>query len=150
MPSIYAEIEINAARSIVWRSLVQKQDWLKWNTFLYDRAPDQPFARGQSIPLSLKRLSDEAETEFQALITLIQPDVCLKWVAAAPGFQAEHVFELQEIGLNRTKYTHRENVSGALSRIFLPFIRQDEQQGLRRMANELKRYAERAHRYQGS
>jgi hypothetical protein len=143
MPSLYADIEINAPRAIVWQLLVQKEQWLKWNTFLFDRDADQPFATGRSIFLSLRRIPDEAETEFQAQITLMQPEVCLKWVASAPGFRAEHVFELQDIGLNRTKYTHRENVSGALSRLFLPFIRRDEQRGLRRMAYEIKQYAER-------
>lgn len=143
MPSIYADIEINAPKAVVWKALIHKETWLRWNTFLYDRAPDQPFQRGQTVPLSLKRLSDETETEFDAQITLMQPEACLKWLASAPGFRAEHVFELQEIGLRRTKYTHRENVSGALSGLFFPFIRKDEQQGLRRMAIELKRYAER-------
>jgi len=143
MPSIYAEIEINAPRSRVWQALIHKENWLKWNTFLYDRNPSQSFTRGQSILLSLKRLSDEAETEFRAHITLMQPNTCLKWVATAPGFRSEHVFELQDIGINRTKYAHRENVSGSLSSLFFPFIRRDEQQGLRRMATEIKHYTER-------
>ena len=145
MPSIYTDIEINVPRAIAWQILVQKEQWLRWNTFLFDRDTDHAFERGRSVFLSLRRLPDEAETEFQALITVMQPEVCLKWVASAPGFCAEHVFELQDIGVNRTKYTHRENVSGTLSRLFLPFIRRDEQRGLRRMAYELKHYAEQRH-----
>jgi hypothetical protein len=142
MPSLYTEIEINAPKSIVWRALVHKQDWLKWNTFLFDRDPTQPFKQGQTVSLSLRRTTGELDTEFQSLVTLVQPEVCLQWVTKAPGLKSEHVFELQEVGWDRTKYTHRQNLSGLLTSLFFSLMRQDEQQGLRRMARELKQYIE--------
>lgn len=143
MPSLYTEIDIYASRRKVWRSLVHKEKWAYWNTFLYDCDPHRPFVEGEEIWLSLQRVPGEEQTEFQPKVTLIQPGVCLKWVSTIPGFVSEHVFELQEIGRDRTKYIHQENFSGMLTRVFLPFIRQDEQQGIRRMARELKQYAER-------
>jgi hypothetical protein len=142
MPSLYAEIEINAPKSDVWRTLLRKQEWLKWNTFLYDRNSALPFKQGQVVQLSLRRLREEAETEFEPRITLLHPELCLRWVYTAPGFRSEHVFELLEIGWNRTKYVHQEHFSGMFTHLFLPFLRQDEQQGLRRMARELKLYVE--------
>lgn len=142
MPSLYAEIEINAPKSAVWQALIRKDHWLKWNTFLYDRNPTLPFKQGQTVQLSLKRLKDETETEFEPRILVLQPGVCLRWIYSAPGFRSEHVFELQEVGWNRTKYIHQETISGAMTFMFLPFLRQDEQQGLRRMARELKQYVE--------
>jgi hypothetical protein len=142
MPSLYTELEINSPRSRVWQILFHKEHWKYWNTFLYDCQPDRSFAQGREIFLSLKRVPGEDDIEFQPIVTLVQPGVCLKWVSTIPGFANEHVFELQDIGSDRTKYIHRENFSGALSRFFLPFIRQDEQQGIRRMARELKDYAE--------
>lgn len=143
MPSLYAEIEINAPKSAVWQTLVRKENWLKWNTFLYDRDPTLPFKQGQTVQLSLRRLREETETEFEPRIILLQPEVCLRWVYSAPGFRSEHVFELQEIGRNRTKYLHQETISGMMTFLFLPFLRKDEQQGLQRMARELKQYVER-------
>jgi hypothetical protein len=143
MPSLYTEIEIQAPKSIVWQALVRKEKWLQWNTFLYDRNAALPFKQGHIVQLSLKRVSAEAETEFEPRIVLLQPDVCLRWIYAAPGFRSEHIFELQEIGRNRTKYIHQEQLSGPMTVLFLPFLRQDEQQGLRRMARELKQYVER-------
>ncbi|MDX2214298.1 MAG: SRPBCC domain-containing protein [Oculatellaceae cyanobacterium bins.114] len=142
MPSVYTEIEINAPRAVVWQALVHKEDWLRWNTFLFDRSPNQQFERGRSLLLSLKRVAGEDETEFQAKITQVHSDVCLQWVSTAPGFRNEHIFELQDIGRGWTKYTHREQFSGFVTRLALPFIRQDEQQGLRRMARELKQHVE--------
>lgn len=142
MPSLYTEIEINAPRAVVWHALIEKDAWLKWNTFLFDRAPTKSFQQGRSVLLSLRRVFGEEETEFQAKVTLIQPNVCLRWVSSAPGFKNEQVFELQDAGVSWTKYTHRENFSGLVTRVALPLIRQDEQQGMRRMARELKQYAE--------
>ncbi len=142
MPSLYAEIEINASRRRVWQVLLQKEHWLYWNTYLYDCDDSRPFAPGQTVWLSLRRIPGDEETEFQPIVTLMQADVCLKWVSSIPGFAIEHVFQLQETGRDRTKYIHQENFSGALTRVFFPFIRQDEQQGIRRMARELKRYVE--------
>jgi len=142
MASLYAEIEINAPKQRVWQVLFHKERWQNWNTFLFDRDSTQPFKLGQEVFLSLKRISNEEETEFQPLITLLQPGICLSWVSAIPGFRNEYIFELQDIGLNRTKYVHKDTFSGFLTPVFLPFIRQDEQQGIKRMARELKRYVE--------
>lgn len=142
MPTLYTTIEIHATRRKVWLALVQKENWKYWNTFLYDCNPRQPLQQGQEIFLALRRVPGDEETEFQPVVTLVQPEVCLKWSAVIPGLISEHVFELQAIGRDRTQYTHQENVSGRLARFILPFIRQDEQQGIKRMAWELKRYVE--------
>lgn len=141
--SLYTEIEIEAPHQLVWQVLLQKEQWQYWNTFLFDLDASQPFKQGEEVSLALRRLPNEEETEFQPKVTLVQPQVCLAWVSQIPGFRNEYVFELQEIGMGRTKYVHRDNFSGFLSRVFLPFIRQDEQLGIKRMARELKRYAER-------
>lgn len=142
MPFLYTEIEINAPKSAVWQALIRKEHWLKWNTFLYDRNSALPFKQGQTVQLSLRRMQEESETEFEPRITLLQPNVCLRWFYQAPGFRSEHLFELQEVGRNRTKYLHQETVAGAVMLLFVPFLRQDEQKGIQRMARELKQYVE--------
>jgi hypothetical protein len=142
MPRLYSEIEINAPRSAVWQAVIYKQAWLKWNTYLFDRTPDQPFEQGRSVLLSLRRAIGEEETEFQATITRFQPNVCLAWVSLAPGFKNEHMFEMQDVGLRQTKYIHQQQFSGLFTRVVLPFTRHDEQQGMKRMAHELKQYVE--------
>lgn len=142
MPSLYTAIEIDAPRRVVWQALVSKDQWKYWNTFLYDCDPKHPFREGQRVLLSLRRQVGEAETEFEPIVTLIQPGTCLKWVSTIPGLVNEHVFELQEIGRDQVQFLYQENFSGILTRLVLPFIRQDEHQGMKRMARELKRYAE--------
>lgn len=144
MPTLYAEIDINAPQSVVWDALIRKDQWRFWNTFLYDCDPSLMLARGNEIFLSMQRLEGDEETEFQPVITMMRSPYLMKWVSTIPGLRSEHVFELQETVPGRTRYIHRETFSGILSKVFLPFIRQDERQGLRRMAQQLKLYVENA------
>jgi len=142
MPSLYAEIDINAPQGVVWESLVRKDQWRFWNTFLYDCDPGLRLARGNEIFLAMQRLEGDEETEFQPLITMMRPPYMMRWVSTIPGLRTEHVFELRENVPGRTRYMHREVFSGILSKVFLPFIRQDERQGLRRMSQQLKMHVE--------
>ena len=144
MPTLYAEIDINAPQSVVWDALIRKDQWRFWNTFLYDCDPGLTLARGNEIFLSMQRLEGDEETEFQPVVTMMRPPYLMKWVSTIPGLCSEHVFELQETVPGRTRYIHRETFSGILSKVFLPFIRQDERQGLRRMAQQLKLHVENA------
>lgn len=143
MPSLYAEIEINAPLEAVWQALIRKAEWRYWNTFLYDCDATRELAPGQEVFLSMQRLEGDEETEFQPVVTVFKPNQCLRWTSKIPGLRSEHSFELQEITPGRTRYLHRAHFSGWLTKVFLPFIRQDERQGIRRMAHQLKRYVER-------
>ncbi|MEL6813657.1 MAG: hypothetical protein AAFP03_02445 [Cyanobacteria bacterium J06598_3] len=142
MPTLYAEIDINAPQSVVWEALIRKDQWRFWNTFFYDCDPGLTIARGNEIFLAMQRLEGDEETELQPVITMMRAPYVMKWVSTIPGLRSEHVFELRETMPGRTHYIHRETFSGVLSKVFLPFIRQDERQGLRRMAQQLKMHVE--------
>ena len=145
MPSLYTSIEINAPQSLVWQVLYHKERWLYWNTFLYDSDPSLPFQPGQIVFLSLRRIPGEDLTDFAPHVTWMEPIHGLQWVATIPGLTCQSSFELQTVGRDRTQYIHQERFSGRLARWVLPFIREDEQRGICRMAWELKDYAERHH-----
>ena len=142
MAGLYAETDINAPKSLVWQALIRKEKWSRWNTFLFDGDPAMPFEQGREVLLLLRRLPQDEETELDPTVMLVQPEVCLKWGSSILGLHSEHTFELQEIGYRRTKYVHKVFFSGVLHRFFVPIIRKDEHQGMRRMARELKRYVE--------
>ncbi|MEO0348928.1 MAG: SRPBCC domain-containing protein [Cyanobacteria bacterium P01_A01_bin.15] len=142
MPSLYAETEINAPAAAVWDALVRKENWRYWNTFLYDCDPRSSFMLGREVFIAMQRIEGDADTEFQPVVTTLRPGSCLRWVSKIPGLKTEHSFEMQEITPGRTRYLHRDIFMGPLSRMFLPFIRDDEREGLRRMAHQLKRYVE--------
>ncbi|HEY9810798.1 MAG TPA: SRPBCC domain-containing protein [Halomicronema sp.] len=143
MASVYVEIEINASRERVWEVLMAKQSWKEWNSFFFDCDSSLPFQTGEVVCLGFRRHPGESETLIEPLCTRVQRNVCLSWVSEIPGFRSEQVFELQEIGFGWTKYTHRQDFSGFLCKVFFPFIRQDEQKAMLRMARDLKRFMER-------
>ncbi len=141
MSTLITEIEMNASKQQVWQALYYKEDWINWNSFLFDRDSSLPFQANQIVRLSVWRSPADGDTQFQAIVKVVQPGICLSWVCEIPGFRLEYWFELQDIG-SQTKYIHREEFSGWLAQIFLPFIREDEKRGMERMAHELKQYAE--------
>lgn len=142
MPSLYAEVEINAPIARVWEILIAKQDWQRWNTFLFDCDPELPLRQGETVLLSMRRLEHQEKTEFEPEVTRMLARTCLQWRATIPGLRTMATFDLQEIGVGRTKYIHAHRFAGPLSRLLIPFVREDEVTGMRRMARELKRYAE--------
>lgn len=141
MPRLYVSTDIHAPRPQVWHTLMDKRQWRQWNTFLYDQTPAIPFSLSASVKLAMRRLPKETKTRFTARVVHLQPEVCLRWVAIAPGYRSEHQFELETEG-DMTRYHHQEVISGAVSALIVPFIRKDELRGLRRMALELKQYVE--------
>ncbi|MGF1535315.1 MAG: SRPBCC domain-containing protein [Elainellaceae cyanobacterium] len=145
MPCLHTTTDIRAERSQVWDALMDKRLWRRWNTFLYDRAPNVPLSLNASVKLAMQRVPQETKTQFEVRIVHLRPEVGLRWVAIAPGYRSEHQFELEDIGQTDggyTRYHHQEIITGPMSRLIVPFIRQDELRGLRRMALELKRYVE--------
>jgi hypothetical protein len=144
MPSLYTETIINAPIRQVWRILSDKDNWMYWNTYLYDCSFRLPITEGRDILLAIRRVPGDEPIEFQAKILLYQPPYSLSWIASIPGFRNRTSFELQDIGDGCTQYRHQESYSGTFSRFALKFIRDDQQAGIRRMARELKVFAERS------
>jgi hypothetical protein len=144
MPSLYTETIINAPIQQVWRTLTDKEGWMYWNTYLYDCSFRLPIVEGRDVILAIRRVAGDEPIEFQARIMILQQPHCLSWVASIPGYRNKTVFELQDLGDGCTQYRHQESYSGTFSRFALRFIRDDQHQGIRRMARELKIFAERS------
>jgi hypothetical protein len=143
MPTLYTETLIHTPRQDVWRALIYKDRWRFWNTFLYDCSPNLPFEPGQDVVMAVRRVPGDDPIEFRAKVTQVQPGFGLHWRAAIPGFRSDVSVELQDLDRGLTKYLYQERFSGTFSRFALNFIREDQHRGIRRMARELKSYAER-------
>jgi len=146
MPTLHAEIDIDAPRFAVWDALIRKEEWYRWNTFLFDCDASRPMQQGRDILVALRRREGDAEMEFQPRVVVMQTNRCLRWMAKVPGLKSEYLFELEDVGTNRTRYRHQQRMTGAFSRVFLPFIRQDERAGMGRMTWQMKRYVEEYYR----
>lgn len=142
MSSVHLSVEIAAPRSLVWRILIAKERWHRWNTFLFDRDPSLTFASGREVLLALQRLPGEDPTLFRSRVTGFYPETCLRWQSQIPGLRSETRFELLSLGADRTQYLYVSQGCGFLARTALFLLRQDERKGSQRMARELKAYAE--------
>ncbi|MGF1492878.1 MAG: SRPBCC domain-containing protein [Microcoleaceae cyanobacterium] len=147
MPTLRAEIEIQAPKSMVWAALCDKKSWQYWNTFLFDGGSvdtelNPLFTEKKSTHLMVCRSLGEGKVAFQPNVQQVQPESILSWSAKATGFQVESQFELQDINAQSTRYIHTEIFSGWLVRLIFPFMAADEQAGMTKMAAELKQYLE--------
>ncbi len=143
MSSVYLTINIEAPRSLVWRILISKARWHRWNTYLFDLESSLPLGPGRAVRLGFRRTPGEKITAFYPRITEFAPERVLGWSNRVPGLQTETSFDLQSLGPARTQYTCSYQGSGWVDRAVLPLLRQDERRGSQRMARELKAYAER-------
>ncbi|NJK38852.1 MAG: SRPBCC domain-containing protein [Oscillatoriales cyanobacterium RM2_1_1] len=142
MVTLRTEIEIVAPPSTVWHTLYHQEEWERWNTFLFATAIEPGFQVNQLVRLVVCRSAGEGKVEFQSRVEQVQPQVCLAWVSQTRGFRSESRFELEAVNPQRTRYLHTEAFSGWLAGLLLPFMGQAEQEGMERMAAELKRYLE--------
>lgn len=142
MPILYYETTIAAPRQAVWEALVYKDRWRFWNTFLYDCSPRLGFVPGQAVVLAVRRVPGDEPIEFRAKVKQVMDGYGIQWRAAIPGFASEVSLELQDVGYQRTKYLYQEKISGLAGRFALSFIREDQRQGIQRMAQELRAYVE--------
>jgi hypothetical protein len=144
MPSLQTEVIVNAPIDSVWRALLHKDDWMYWNTYLYDCSFRIPFREGESVILSLRRMDGDDPVEFEAKVRILQPPFCLSWVAVAVGFRCRVTFDLEDLGMGCTKVRFQESFSGMFSRFVVRWVRGDELAGMRRMGRELKVFVERS------
>jgi hypothetical protein len=143
MPILYTETIIHASRQSVWEAIVYKDRWRFWNTFLYDCSPRIGFVPGREVVLAVRRVPGDEPIEFRAKVRQVLDGYGVQWRAAIPGFASEVSIELQDVGIDRTKYLYQEKISGLAGRLALSFIREDQTRGMGRMAQELRNYVER-------
>jgi hypothetical protein len=114
MHEIRTEIEIEASPARVWDVLLNFASHPKWNPFMR-------FISGQPVPgerlvVSIHPPGGKAMT-FKPKVLVAQPGRELRWLGRVfmPGvFDGEHFFQMEGIGLARTRLVHGERFSGVL------------------------------------
>ncbi len=137
------EIEINASIDKVWNTVIDFENYKKWNTQL-------TYLGGEVKPkgnLHLKLAADGAAPyEFKPTISYWEDRKQFAWIAITGInriFDGEHFFELEDLGPEKTLLVNREEYRGVLSMIFkqLPMMK-TAPNGFKKMNLELKNYIE--------
>lgn len=109
-------IEIDANPETVWTTLTDFERYPEWNPHII-RASGDLHENGR-LKIEVHR-EGETDREMTVEVTEFEPERRLQWVGkvgAGVLFEGRHIFELEPIDDDRTRFVNREKSSGLLAR----------------------------------
>ena len=140
---IKTEIIINAPIEKVWATLMNFENYPKWNTFI--TSIEGKSEVGQKLKAFLQPPGAKGMT-FKPKVLIVNPNQEFRWVGHLlfPGiFDGQHNFKLIDNGDNITTFIQSENFKGILVPFLKKMIEINTVQGFRQMNEGLKREVER-------
>jgi len=145
MKTIKTTIDISASPEIVWRVLTNFSAYSTWNPFIREiRGKPQ---QGEKLRVRM-RLSKTSTHKFSPRIVKAIPASELHWRGKmwfGGLFDGEHAFIIVPNGVNGVRFIQREQFSGLLAPVILPFIARKTEEAFERMNKALKKAAEGMH-----
>jgi len=145
MTTIKTTIDIAASPEIVWRVLTNFPAYSTWNPFI--REVHGKLQQGAKLKVRM-RLSKTSSHRFSPRITKAVPASELHWLGKmwfGGLFDGEHAFIIVPNGVNGVRFIQREQFSGLLVPVILPFIAKKTEEAFERMNKALKKAAEGMH-----
>jgi hypothetical protein len=141
MRELRREIDINAPRSAVWAVLTNFRSYPEWNPFIRSVSGDLR----QSARLDVRIEPPGARAmSFKPTVLNVEDERELRWLGrflVRGLFDGEHIFRLEALGDDGTRFTQAERFSGMLIRAFGSTIDKTEL-GFEQMNAALKARAE--------
>ena len=141
---IKTEIIINAPIEKVWATLMNFENYPKWNTFI--TSIEGKSEVGQKLKAFLQPPGAKGMT-FKPKVLIVNPNQEFRWVGHLlfPGiFDGQHNFKIIDNGDNTTTFIQSENFKGILVPFLKKMIEVNTAQGFQQMNEDLKREVERA------
>lgn len=142
MKNFETTITIQASREQVWQTLMNFQEYPKWNPFI-KRITGNP-ATTEKLEVTMK-LGDRKPMVFKPTVMKSKARSEFRWLGTMflKGlFDGEHYFKLQKSGDNETTLTHGENFRGILSGLMLRWIGKETEHSFNKMNEALKNEVE--------
>ena len=142
MTTIKTTIDIGASAEMVWRVLTNFPAYPTWNPFL--REVHGKLQQGAKLKVRM-RLSKTRSHRFSPRITKAIPAAELHWRGKmwfGGLFDGEHSFIIVPNGVNGVRFIQREQFTGLLVPVILPFIVKKTEEAFERMNKALKKVAE--------
>ena len=142
MTKLYTEINIDAPIKKVWNILTDFNKYPEWNPFIKSITGVQSI--GETLSVTIQPPGAKP-MDFKPKITQITPEKEIRWLGhfVIPSlFDGEHIFELESIGDNITKFVQRENFKGLLVPLLRKQLENGTKQGFELMNKALKERAE--------
>ena len=142
MIKVRTEIEIKAPAQHVWQILIDFDRYPEWNPSIHEIQGD--LHQGAKIEVRLGPPGKPGMT-FRPVVTEVEPEKGLHWLGRLliPGLMdGEHIFEIEAIDENTTRFIHGEDYRGLLVRLFGHFVPDDGGRNYIAMNEALKQRAE--------
>ncbi|UCH66579.1 MAG: SRPBCC domain-containing protein [Ignavibacterium sp.] len=142
MKEINTVIEIDETIDQVWEILTDFSSFPKWNPFI--KKIDGELKVGTQLQVLIEPPGGKAMT-FKPTVKILEPKTEFRWLGNLlfPGiFDGEHIFQLEQIDNNKTKFIHRENFSGLLVPLFWKSLNSNTRNGFEAMNKALKEKVE--------
>ena len=143
MRRLEAEIQIGVPAENVWEILMDLESYKEWNPFVREITGE--IKVGNTIEVRLK-VPGRRERIFKPKIIKLEPNKELRWLGHMwwnGVFDAEHVFNLEKLEADQTRFTQLELFSGFLVPFIMGSQRRNIIDGIKSMNRALK---ERAHK----
>lgn len=133
---ISRSIELDFSADTVWQTITNTALFPEWNPFL--RHVKGEIREGAPLEIRV-HLVGGREMATRVVVHRIVDGQLLQWKSGIPGlFAAEHSFQLEPLGKNRTRFTQIERFRGLFIPLFWSKLEQPSQASFDRMNQALK------------
>ena len=142
MKEVRTEIDISASREKVWSILTDFASHAGWNPFI--KTWRGGTNEGDRLCIVLQPPGAKKAMSFCPTLLVFEENTELRWkgkLLFRGLFDGEHIFELESMGENSTKFIHREEFGGILVP-FMGSVLKKTRQGFEAMNEALKTIAE--------
>ncbi len=138
MKELRTDIEIHGTIDQVWDVLTDFSLFPEWNPFIKKIEGDLKLS--SQLRIQIEPPGGKAMT-FKPTVKILEPKTEFRWFGSLllPGiFDGEHIFQLEKIDNNTTKFIHCENFSGLLVPLFWKNLNTQTRNGFEEMNEALK------------
>ena len=142
MKELRSQIEIEASAERVWQVLTDFAAYPEWNPFIR-RVDGRPEVEEQLVVRM--RPSGTRGMTFRPTVMKVEANRQLRWLGhlLVPGlFDGEHIFEIEVLGRDRTRFIQREIFKGLLVPLLARSLDKSTQRGFEEMNRALRERAE--------
>ena len=114
MPTLETQIHINAEPAIIWKKLMDFENYPSWNSFIC--TIEGPQEVGGKLKVHLKPPGSNGMT-FRPRILVLEQGKEFRWkgkLGVSGLFDGEHFFILEAVGNGQTNFRHGEVFKGLL------------------------------------
>ncbi len=142
MKQLHTEIQINASAETIWNILLDFENYKEWNPFIKSIKGDSSV--GSKLIAELLQ-PDSKPMTIKPKVTSNKPNEEFSWLGhlLIPGlFDGNHIFQLERIDDQTTRFVHKENFRGILISFLWKMLDTKTRKGFELMNEALKKRAE--------